>query len=229
MFFEVINERTRHGDIGLATSQDGATWTYAQVVLDEPFHLSFPYVFEWQGEHYMVPEAARSSQVRLYKAEKFPFKWKLERVLLNSGFVDPALLRFDNMWWLFCSRSNADLHLFYASDLLGTWKEHPQSPLIANDASRARMGGRILQIDDKLYRMAQIDYPEYGVGLRTFEIRSLTRTEYDEREITGMPNIAPGSARWNARGMHQFDAVRFKGKWVAVADGWTRRVMFGRF
>src|SRR4051812_33273086 len=47
MFFEVLNDRNDRGEIGLATSPDGLTWQYRQIVLAEPFHLSYPYVFRW--------------------------------------------------------------------------------------------------------------------------------------------------------------------------------------
>src|SRR5688572_924170 len=40
MFFEVMNRRTGRGEIGLATSRDGITWTYQAIVLREPVHLS---------------------------------------------------------------------------------------------------------------------------------------------------------------------------------------------
>src|SRR6267142_1181613 len=56
MFFEVFNRETLKGEIGLAISANGRSWTYQRIVLQEDFHLSYPYVFEWEGEHYMVPE-----------------------------------------------------------------------------------------------------------------------------------------------------------------------------
>src|SRR5438045_8028042 len=56
MFFEVMNAETGRASINLANSDNGHEWTYKQIVLDEPFHLSYPYVFAWQDEHYMVPE-----------------------------------------------------------------------------------------------------------------------------------------------------------------------------
>jgi hypothetical protein len=43
MFFEVVNARAREGDIGLATSTDALHWQYNQIVLREPFTVSFPY------------------------------------------------------------------------------------------------------------------------------------------------------------------------------------------
>lgn len=39
------------GDIGVAESSDGgATWSYLGIALDEPWHLSYPFVFQWKGE-----------------------------------------------------------------------------------------------------------------------------------------------------------------------------------
>ena len=61
MFFEVLHRETQRGVIALATSDDGFNWKYEQVVLEEPFHLSYPYVFDWQGERYMVPETLGAS------------------------------------------------------------------------------------------------------------------------------------------------------------------------
>src|SRR5712692_8484557 len=75
MFFEVLNQATDRGEIGLATSSDGLSWTYRQIVLAEPLHLSYPYVFEWQGEYYMVPETLAAQSVRLYRHETSPTRW----------------------------------------------------------------------------------------------------------------------------------------------------------
>src|ERR1051326_7511326 len=51
MFFEVMNAQTGKGDIGLAASKDGLHWEYQQIVLSEPFHLSYPHVFCAGGEY----------------------------------------------------------------------------------------------------------------------------------------------------------------------------------
>ena len=56
MFIEVLNLVTQQGDIGLATSADGLTWDYEQIVIDEPFHMSYPSVFQHAGTWYMLPE-----------------------------------------------------------------------------------------------------------------------------------------------------------------------------
>ena len=71
MFMEVLNWCSNKGEIGLATSEDGLHWDYQQLVLVEPFHLSYPCVFKHSGQYYMVPETRQSDSVRLYRAEPF--------------------------------------------------------------------------------------------------------------------------------------------------------------
>ena len=83
MFFEVFNSQSEHGDIGLAVSKDGYHWTYRQIVLDKPFHLSYPYVFLWQNEYYLIPESCQADSIQLYRAEEFPTCWTLVKSLLK--------------------------------------------------------------------------------------------------------------------------------------------------
>lgn len=45
MFFKVLNAKTNRGVIGLVTSNDELSWTYERIVLEEPFHLSYPHTF----------------------------------------------------------------------------------------------------------------------------------------------------------------------------------------
>ncbi len=133
MFFEVKNSETERGEIGLATSDDAFSWTYQQIVLKEPFHLSYPYVFEWQGEHYMIPETLGAAAVCLYKADDFPMRWSRQPKLIDGAYADPSIVRFDDLWWLFvCSKPYGHdmLRLYFARDLDGPWKEHPRSPII---------------------------------------------------------------------------------------------------
>ena len=50
------------------------------VVLEENFHLSFPFVFEDSGNLYMIPETAENQQIRLYECISFPEKWVLKTI-----------------------------------------------------------------------------------------------------------------------------------------------------
>lgn len=46
-----MNPLTLEGDIGVAKSMDkGATWEQLGIALNEEWHLSFPYVFDYLGQ-----------------------------------------------------------------------------------------------------------------------------------------------------------------------------------
>jgi len=227
LFFEVMNGDTAHGDIGLATSPDGVTWAYRQIVLDEAFHLSYPCVFEWQGAYYMTPESHQARAVRLYRAREFPFRWAFVGTLLEGrDYVDPSVVRHDGRWWIFVgtnAKRHDTLRLYYADDLLGRFTEHPQSPIVAGDATRARPAGRVRPIGGRLIRFAQNDEPTYGNQVRAFEITTLSTAAYAEREIGESPILTAGESGWNARGMHHIDPHRVEdGGWIACVDGYRR-------
>ncbi|NNM28105.1 MAG: hypothetical protein HKO57_01170, partial [Akkermansiaceae bacterium] len=187
MFYEVHNQETSQGEIGLATSPDGGRWEDRGIVLSEPFHLSYPYVFEWTGGHYMIPECFETGSVRLYRADAFPGRWVLEKVLLEGrGYVDPSIFHFEDNWWLFVGHGRPDfradtLRLFMADSPLGPWAEHPMSPVVADDNRTARPAGRVVVAGGRPVRFAQDCSEVYGGAVRAFEITTLTADTYEER------------------------------------------------
>ena len=231
MFFEVWNSETNQGDIALATSDDGLEWTYEQVVLDEPFILSYPYVFNWKDEYYMIPESRRANGIRVYKAVDFPTVWSHTGTILNGSFGDPSVFRYDDKWWMFAENApgfNNVLRLYYADDLMGPWIEHPESPLVAGDANIARPGGRVLVLDDGVVRYTQDDDPTYGNQVRAFKITQLTTTNYEEREVMENPILNASGNGWNGKGMHHVDAHKIgENSWIASVDGLREVRVFG--
>jgi len=223
MFFEVMNSETQRGEIGLASSTDTLSWSYEGIVLKEPVHLSYPYVFEWQNDCYMIPETLGAGAVCLYKAIDFPFRWSMSTRLIEGRFADPSVFRFKDLWWMFaCSTpyQHDTLVLYYASDLVGPWTQHPKSPLIRADKCRARPAGRILNFNNRLFRFAQDCVPQYGSSVRAFEVSELTRTNYAEVELDCSPILKASGEGWNAMGMHHIDAhEQFNGSWLACVDG----------
>lgn len=229
MFFEVLNRATERGEIGFATSGNGMQWSYGGIVLAEPFHLSYPYMFEWQGDYYMMPEASRSGAIRLYRARRFPDCWDYVGNLLEGGrFADSSIFRHAERWWLYsdtgCESKSPILRLFYAPDLAGPWTEHPASPIVQSDPRVARPGGRVLVLEDQIIRFTQDSVPHYGSHVYAFEITNLTPTTYRERPLATSPLLASGGAEWNRDGMHHVDAQQLvDGSWVAAVDGFQWR------
>jgi hypothetical protein len=224
MFFEVLNSATRNGEIGHATSPDGLRWSYQGIVLREPFHLSYPHVFEWKGAFFMTPETLGPGEVRLYRADPFPHRWSLVRWLLPLRAADPTVCRHDGLWWMFlCPRPNQHdtLELYVAPELGGHWTRHPRSPIVCDDGRRSRPAGRLLLRDGTITRFAQDCEPRYGTQVRAFEITRLTPEEYAEEE-RGIV-LAPSGAGWNGMRMHHVDAQPWpqgpQGGWIACVDG----------
>ena len=229
MFFEVMNRRTHHADIGLATSEDGFHWAYQRIVLDEPFHLSYPYVFKWNGEYYMIPETRYAGSIRLYKATNFPTEWSFIDTLVDGEYRDSSIFYYDGKWWMTTATTNGVLLLFYADNLLGPWREHTKSPVINGNCNCARPGGRVLVLDDgRIIRYTQDDFPTYGNQVRAFEITKLTVADYEEEEVSESPILKKSGTGWNGFGMHNIDPHKINEEnWIAVVDGYGGRRIWG--
>lgn len=226
MFFEVMHKDTRRGEIGLATSADGVAWTYKKIVLTEPFHLSYPYVFKWGEDYYMIPETRQAGAVRLYRAAAFPSGWRYESTLLDIAGTDPSIFRYANTWWMFlCTPplEHASLKLYMADELTGPWREHPRNPIVRQNPGIARPAGRVTVVAGKVIRYAQDCEREYGTRVRAFEVTELTPETYIEQESRFSPVLEPAGSGWNSEGMHHLDLHASENSWIACVDGWAYR------
>lgn len=182
MFFEVLNTDTDEGDIGMAWSNDPITdgWHYQEIVLDEDYHLSYPFVFHWQGNYYMVPESHQNKSVRLYKASAadFPHKWTFVKTLLTGKpFIDPSPLFHNGVWYIFTYvKAKSSLLLYYSTSPNieeCEWRLHPASPLYTNNDKYARPGGRPfvyrmpVDEDGVADRILSRSSPNYGAATAT--------------------------------------------------------------
>ncbi|MDX1521721.1 MAG: hypothetical protein R3264_08845 [Anaerolineae bacterium] len=231
LFFEVYNLSTQQGDLAVATSTDTRSWNYQQIILDEPFHLSYPYVFKWQGEYYLIPESFEANSIRLYKAADFPTRWTFVETLVEGrDFVDNSIVYFDNKWWLFAATtSNDTLHLYYADDLQGSWQEHPESPIVEQNNHIARPSGRVVIYQGRPYRYTMDVNPPNGTHqVWAFEITELTPTRYAEKRAGEVPVLKPHGTGWTARAMHQIDPHQIEpNRWIASVDGYGKYLVYG--
>lgn len=228
LFFEALHATLRLGRIGVAMSRNGREWEYCRIVLEEPFHLSYPLVFRWNDSWYMTPETASQRQVRLYRAIDFPFRWEYAATLLEGDdYLDPTLFFYHDQWWLFVGTNierNDTLRLYHAATPLGPWREHPHSPIVQGDARRARPAGRVIHNGGRLIRLAQDCAQSYGRRVLGFEITELTPERYAERAFGSAALLEPEPSGWNECGMHTLDLhPDGEGAWIAYVDGYRRR------
>ena len=161
------------------------------VCLQEPFHLSFPYLFEFEGKLYMCPETNEAHQVRVYCCEEFPLRWRLAAVIMDQiDAADPMLFERDGRWWLLLNRDYAGdgdfcwaLDLYSADSPLSTnWTPHRHNP-ICTDSARARNGGFLVEGEHSFRAGQRQGFDLYGAGLSVFEMEVVSPNDYCERLV----------------------------------------------
>lgn len=205
---EFIDERNR-GVISCLRLQDDGSATNLGMVLEEPFHLSYPQVFRWKDAWYMTVESCEADRASLYRSEDFPYRWERVNDLLQGWFcVDPTLHWHEGRWYLFANVSESggnpsdELFLFVADELEGPYLPHPGNPIVA-DTRNARPAGQLFQRDGRLYRPAQCCAPVYGAAVVFNEVLALGPDAYRERVVSQLaPDWALGSD-----GCHTYNAV----------------------
>ena len=68
-------------------------YDYLGKVLEKDYHLSYPFVFEFENNFYMVPETESNNNIELYKCTDFPRKWEYHGEIMNNvSAVDTTIL-----------------------------------------------------------------------------------------------------------------------------------------
>jgi hypothetical protein len=190
ILLEVLPFATQCGYLAAVELFADGSHSEAQTIMNTGSHLSYPFIFEWQGELYMLPEAGASREVTLWKCEQFPDRWtKVSTFLIDICFTDATLCEHDGLWWLFLTIGeedgiclNDELHLYYATTPLGSWTRHTENP-VKSDARNARPAGNIFYRDGVLYRPAQDCSTGYGKATVLNRIDTLTTESFSETAI----------------------------------------------
>ncbi len=202
VFVEDFDHRTQKGILSVAeVLADGRTGA-VRPVLEEPWHLSYPFLFEDEGAMYMIPESSAAKRVVLYRADPFPHRWVPEAVLLDGiEASDATIVRHGGRLWLFATTRDGQgahsdmLSLFHAPALRGPWTAHPLNPVLI-DAAAARPAGNIVVRDGRLWRPVQDCSRGYGRGLGLAEVTRLDEEGFSQAVRT---LIRPEDAGWGRR------------------------------
>ncbi len=215
------------GVIAMVKTRDLKTWTQPVVVLKQPFHLSFPYVFEDKGRVYMVPESQEDDAIHLFQADNDELtSFSKVRTLMRQqrtegmhyNYDDSHVYLKDGKYYLFTSYQKDWMYyqeLFVADDLLnGEFRRHPKSPVCVSNEF-GRNGGSLIHFDGRLLRVTQDCHADYGANVSLMEMTCLSPTDYEEQLYRR--NILPPNAIFR-QGGHQLNIARFKGQYVYATD-----------
>jgi hypothetical protein len=209
LFVEEFPYAAGRGLISVAELGAVGTFSVPRPVLTEAHHLSYPQVFEDQGEIFMIPESSAAGEVVLYRAEDFPDRWLRDTVLLAGiDFNDATLLRHDGLFWLFGTErhgrgSPSDSMAVYVADALrGPWRVHRFNPLVI-DRSAARPGGALISTGAGIVLPVQDGARAYGGGLGLVDV---LRVDADDVVFGPVRPILPGPA-WARAGIHTLNRL----------------------
>ena len=209
LFVEDFEHRLGKGVISVAEFGPEGPLGPPEPALETPSHLSYPNVFERDGEMWMIPESGASGTIDLYRARAFPFSWTLEARLVEGVVAsDATLIEWGGRWWMFATvrdgggaHSDA-LHLWSASDFRGPWTAHPRNPVLIDIAS-ARPAGRMFAAGGALYRPVQDCRAGYGAALGLARVDRLDESGFAQTIET---IIRPGGD-WPGRRLHTYNAA----------------------
>jgi hypothetical protein len=202
LFFEHKKNKS-NADVGLLTSTDGKKYQYRGTVLSQKFHLSYPQVFKYKNDFYMVPESKQAKSVLLYKAHRFPFDWRIcDTLIANVALVDPSIYLSDSLNILVATDYEKNMYLYQADSLFGKWKLH-QKP-IALIGTEARAGGRFFSDKKGLILPVQNCTKGYGYGVSLFRFSFHDGSYEVKREQPFYLKANEKLAVFNA-GMHHLD------------------------
>ena len=154
VFVELMATNHKKGEIAVFTRGSSKY----EVVLSEPFHLSFPNVFVLDDQIYMMPESSAIEEIRLYKCAHYPDDFTYFKTLLKGEkFVDSVI---------FVHKGNY---------FLGTYSQSVspnQLQIYRFDATSLEAGERLCCLDDpkKIFRPAGNPFVENGITVFPMQI-----------------------------------------------------------
>ena len=193
------------------------------LVISKEYHLSYPFIFEFDNKVFCIPESAANNQIDLYQydIQKSGFIF-VNTLLSDVDAVDSTLFRHHERWWMFFTKkhlSDTNLYIYFSDDLFGEFFPHKNNPVKA-DIYSARPAGSPFYYEGNLYRPAQDCSITYGCKVVINRIETLNTSEFLEVK---QKSITPyKSSRYN-KGIHTLasagnytivDGKRFVFLWI---------------
>ena len=221
LFFEDFVLADGKGRIACGRISKGGELLDVRVVLEKPYHLSYPQVFQHDSEVFLVPESAQHHSVSLYRATDFPNRWEHESQLLDVGVVDATLAEHDGRWWMFASPMAVSGHapmtyLWTATELASGWHLASSSAINSN-VCHSRGAGSLHAHNGKLYRISQDGSMAYGSALWFNEITQWDIRGYREKPVRHIK----GRCISGLTGIHSYNR---SGYWEVIDGRFLRSI-----
>jgi hypothetical protein len=182
LFVELFNSKENKACIAYYQFINGKP-IYQGKIIDQPYHMSYPCVFEHRGAHYMIPETSANLTIDLYKAGDFPKQWQKVKCLASGArYVDTTVLKQGDMY---SAVSYQKIHRGWRLDVFDLNMDQLSMTLTGSVPYAANIGrpaGSFFH-EKGLIRPAQNCARKYGEELILYKIDRFDSDGYKEHEI----------------------------------------------
>ncbi len=225
IFAETYDRLRSRGTIGYAKWNGDGFSKWRQVII-EPYHLSYPSIFEENGEVFIIPESFLNNDVHVYRATEFPDKWEnIGKIAENVKYVDSTIWDRNGKRCLFTfdiSEGEKKLLLF---GMTGHEIDLQSCKVISSADDVARPAGRVIAVNGSHVRVSQDCDGDYGKAVVFSRISGEGTDDYSEERIG---RVAPEDITLDKpiafSGIHtytataSFEVIDLKGSGFSIFD-----------
>ena len=197
IFYEEYIKKNKYATLNCMILDEQLRTLDNKLIIDEGYHMSYPYLIQYQGADYMLPESSASDTLILYKCDSFPFKWHKEKVLLHVPCIDTVLFFKDDYWWLIYCKEKGKIedrdriaYLRRNKEFMEGWEDCAEIE-IAHDLLNARGGGSVFEYEGELYRVTQNCTIDYGQSMVINKITNLSENDFKEEAVKKLKIDSP--------------------------------------
>lgn len=209
LFFEFYSIKKRKAALGHKRISD--TNEKINIIYEFEGHSSYPCIFEWNEELYIIPETKAEKELVLLRCIEYPHKWIKESVLLKDvDFVDstPFKINGKNEIFLYSevNEGNVDSILYIGELDVNSGSVHNITELMKYNSSIGRPAGHVLYQDQNIIRVTQPGINHYGEKIEFKRIVMDKKIKYQEIKVG---ELSPKQIRIDRKeiikGIHTFN------------------------
>lgn len=192
LYVELFHKANHRGCI--AVIDPGSQEKVPRIIITEPYHMSFPMVFEWNDAYFMIPETSENRSLNLYKSIHMPYEWELVKSFpVEMGIVDSIVLsKTESSVQILGSEVKSENELFARFQEYEIRRDRNDYSIHLNHSVRdfnlaERNGGVPIEVDTQALLVTQNSTAiDYGVSISLcdyYDNKLHERINYDKTKI----------------------------------------------
>ncbi len=177
VFFEMYDRWKEKGLVGYREIIADNKFSKIKTALECPYHLSYPNIFEKDGEVYFMPESYMAEEIAVFRAVSFPDKWEKCHILMEKIVAVDTTFADEN--YALAKQGDGAILLKVQGEKLVKTENNP----VETDEHVARCGGKIFNFKGDRIRPAQDCVGGYGMGIHFRKIVKCDETAFEEETI----------------------------------------------